>query len=104
MTISEARDTQQTTVPSLAVRARDVLACEWTKLRSVRSTFWTLLVAVLTPVAISALVAVTARITAARLYRSSAKIESWVVHKARLIFPDPYRCCSRLARDWKPRE
>ena len=43
----------------VAVRARDVLACEWTKLRSVRSTFWTMLVAVVTPVAISALVAVT---------------------------------------------
>ena len=46
-------------VPSLAVRARDVLACEWTKLFSVRSTFWTMLVAVVSPVAISALVAAT---------------------------------------------
>jgi len=46
-------------VPSLAVRARDALACEWTKLLSVRSTFWTMLVAVVTPIAISALVAVT---------------------------------------------
>jgi hypothetical protein len=44
-------------VASLAVRARDVLACEWTKLLSVRSTFWTMLVAVATPIAISALVA-----------------------------------------------
>ena len=43
-------------VPSLAVRARDVLACEWTKLISVRSTFWTMLVALITPIAISALV------------------------------------------------
>jgi ABC-2 type transport system permease protein len=48
-------------VPSLPVRARDVLACEWTKLVSVRSTFWTMLVAVVTPIAISALV--TAAIT-----------------------------------------
>ena len=46
-----------TPVPSLAVRARDVLACEWTKLLSVRSTYWTMLVAVVTPIAISALVA-----------------------------------------------
>jgi len=46
-------------VPSLAVRARDVLACEWTKLVSVRSTFWTMLVAVVSPIAISALVAAT---------------------------------------------
>ena len=44
-------------VPSLAVRARDVLACEWTKLLSVRSTFWTMLVAVVTPIGISSLVA-----------------------------------------------
>jgi ABC-2 type transport system permease protein len=42
----------------LAVRARDVLASEWTKLCSVRSTYWILLIAVLTPVAISTLVAV----------------------------------------------
>ena len=42
----------------LAVRARDVLTSEWTKLRSVRSTYWTLLVAVATPIGLSALVAV----------------------------------------------
>src|SRR5579859_2699940 len=46
-------------VPSLAVRARDVLACEWTKLVSVRSTYWIMLVAVVSPVAISGLVAAT---------------------------------------------
>lgn len=46
------------TVP-LAVRARDLLVSEWTKLRSVRSTYWILLVAVATPIAVSALVAVT---------------------------------------------
>ena len=43
----------------LAVRARDVLGSEWIKLRSVRSTYWTLLVAVVTPIGLSALVAVT---------------------------------------------
>jgi len=43
--------------PSLATRAMDLIASEWTKLRSVRSTFWTLLVAVVTPVAVSAVVA-----------------------------------------------
>jgi ABC-2 type transport system permease protein len=43
----------------LPVRARDVLASEWIKLLSVRSTYWTLLVAVVTPIALSALVAVT---------------------------------------------
>ena len=45
--------------PSLAVRARDVLTCEWTKFRSVRSTYWTLFVAVVTPIAISVFVAFT---------------------------------------------
>ncbi len=43
--------------PSLAVRARDLLACEWTKFRSVRSTYWTLAVAVVTPIGFSVLVA-----------------------------------------------
>lgn len=43
--------------PALATRARDLLASEWTKFRSVRSTFWALLVAVVTPVAVSAIVA-----------------------------------------------
>jgi ABC-2 type transport system permease protein len=60
MTATEA-PTEQTAhpaVPPLAVRARDVLACEWTKFRSVRSTFWTLLVAVVTPLGSSAIVAV----------------------------------------------
>jgi len=33
------------TVPSRLVRARDVLAFEWTKLRSLRSNRWTLLIA-----------------------------------------------------------
>ena len=43
--------------PSVPVRARDLLASEWTKFRSVRSTYWSLLVAVVTPVAVSAVVA-----------------------------------------------
>jgi len=44
-------------VPSLATRAGDLLASEWTKFRSVRSTYWTLLVALVTPIGFSALVA-----------------------------------------------
>ncbi len=47
----------RTPVPSLAVRALDLLASEWTKFRSVRSTYWSLLVAVVTPIGASALVA-----------------------------------------------
>ena len=43
--------------PSLATRATDLISSEWTKFRSVRSTFWALLVAVVTPVAVSTIVA-----------------------------------------------
>src|SRR6266704_5292175 len=43
--------------PSLAIRALDLLVSEWTKFRSVRSTYWSLLVAVVTTVAVSTLVA-----------------------------------------------
>ncbi len=46
----------RTPAPSLAVRALDLLASEWTKFRSVRSTYWSLLVAVVTPIGASALV------------------------------------------------
>jgi ABC-2 type transport system permease protein len=41
----------------LAIRARDVLRSEWTKLRSVRSTYWALIVAAAVSVAGSALAA-----------------------------------------------
>ncbi|HLN67575.1 MAG TPA: hypothetical protein VK280_09900, partial [Streptosporangiaceae bacterium] len=47
----------ETPAPSLATRALDLVASEWTKFRSVRSSFWSLLVAVLTPIGASALVA-----------------------------------------------
>ncbi len=43
--------------PSLAARARDVLSSEWTKLRSVRSTYWILLIAAVTAVGGSAVLA-----------------------------------------------
>ncbi|MDQ2813788.1 MAG: ABC transporter permease [Actinomycetota bacterium] len=46
------------TAPSAAVRAGDILASEWTKFRSVRSTYWTLAVAMITPIAFSILLAV----------------------------------------------
>jgi hypothetical protein len=51
-------------MPSLAVRGRDLLASEWTKFRSVRSTYWTMLVALVTPIGASALIA--GAITAAK--------------------------------------
>jgi hypothetical protein len=43
--------------PSSLVRARDLLKAEWTKLRSVRSTYWILLIAVVTAIGGSALLA-----------------------------------------------
>jgi ABC-2 type transport system permease protein len=43
----------------LTARARDVLISEWTKLRSVRSTYWALVVAAVVSVAGSALAALT---------------------------------------------
>ena len=47
------------TPPSpLAIRALDLVASEWTKFRSVRSSFWSLLVAVVTPIGVSTVVAV----------------------------------------------
>jgi ABC-2 type transport system permease protein len=36
--------------PSLVIRAGDVFISEWTKVRSVRSTFWTLLIAAVTAI------------------------------------------------------
>ena len=56
--VTPAAATPAPAIP-LALRARNVLISEWTKLRSVRSTYWTLLVAVVTPIGLSALVAVT---------------------------------------------
>ena len=44
-------------VPSRLVRARDVLACEWTKLRSLRSNRWTLAVAAVVTLALTTVVA-----------------------------------------------
>jgi hypothetical protein len=48
-------------VPALPIRARDILTSEWTKFGSVRSTYWTLLIAAVTTIGISAIVAVSLR-------------------------------------------
>jgi len=44
-------------VPRLAVRARDVLGCEWIKLRSIRSTYLIILIAAVTALGLSSLIA-----------------------------------------------
>ncbi len=51
--------TTSSPVPSHAERARDLLLSEWTKARSVRSTYWILIIAAVTAVGGSALVATT---------------------------------------------
>ena len=56
MTTPENRPPSRT-VPSRIARVRDVLVSEWTKLRSVRSTYWTLLVAAVTAIGGSAILA-----------------------------------------------
>jgi ABC-2 type transport system permease protein len=52
------------TMPSLTARARDVLTSEWTKLRSVRSSYWTLLIAAVTGIGGSAVLAFSTAATA----------------------------------------
>jgi len=44
-------------MPGVAVRAADLVGAEWGKLWSVRSTYWSLAVALVTPIALSALLA-----------------------------------------------
>jgi ABC-type transport system involved in multi-copper enzyme maturation permease subunit len=56
MTAVEIR-AAQAEAPSLAARARDVVAFEWTKLRSVRSHYITLLIAAVVTIGASAIVA-----------------------------------------------
>ena len=56
-TDTSAARSADTPAPSLATRALDLVASEWTKFRSVRSSFWSLLVAIVTPIGVSALVA-----------------------------------------------
>ena len=56
-TDTSAARSASTPPPPLAIRALDLLASEWTKFRSVRSSFWCLLVAVVTPIGVSAVVA-----------------------------------------------
>jgi ABC-2 type transport system permease protein len=55
MTTAQLRAEQ--TVPPLAARARDVLAFEWTKLRSVRSNYVTLLIAAVVTIGFTVVVA-----------------------------------------------
>lgn len=56
MTAAQFRAAQPQ-APSLAARARDVVACEWAKLRSVRSNYITLLIAAAVTIGATAVVA-----------------------------------------------
>jgi ABC-2 type transport system permease protein len=53
----DAAGSADTAANGLTARARDVLVSEWTKLRSVRSTYWALIIAALVSLAGSALAA-----------------------------------------------
>jgi ABC-2 type transport system permease protein len=55
----DAAGSTDTAADGRTARARDVLISEWTKLRSVRSTYWALIVAAVVSVAGSALAALT---------------------------------------------
>jgi ABC-2 type transport system permease protein len=59
MIVLDARPAGET--PSLARRVADVLASEWTKVRSVRSTYWLLAVAAVTAIGGSVIVALSGR-------------------------------------------
>ena len=54
MTVSATRLAADTAPPSAAARARDLLASEWVKLRSVRSTYLTMLAAIAVAVGVAA--------------------------------------------------
>lgn len=47
--------------PAITTRTLDLLASEWTKTRSIRSTFWLLLIAAITAISGSAIVAISER-------------------------------------------
>jgi ABC-2 type transport system permease protein len=59
MAVPDTAPTEPT--PPITTRVADVIASEWTKIRSVRSTFWLLLIAAITAIGGSALVAVSER-------------------------------------------
>jgi ABC-2 type transport system permease protein len=54
-------DTVSVQTPAITTRMLEVLASEWTKLRSVRSTFWLLAIAAVTAVGGSAVIAISER-------------------------------------------
>ena len=57
MTATEFRPAAAFAAPSRVVRARALLTSEWTKFWSVRSTYWTLLIMVVTPIVLGNFVA-----------------------------------------------
>ncbi len=73
-------------VPSLSIRARDVLACEWTKVRSVRSTYWTLLAAAVFAIGYSATTAVVYTATPHPKGAAAASLNPLVVSFAGLLY------------------
>ena len=76
-------------VPPAAVRARDLTMSEWTKLRSVRANLWTLLVAALVTVGLTAVVAHAVAATPAAASRGpiTPLIESFLGYAEYTLLP-----------------
>jgi ABC-2 type transport system permease protein len=73
-------------VPSLPARARDVLTFEWTKLRSVRSTYWSLLIATLFAIGYSAVAALVYTTTPRPTGAAAAPVNPLLVSFAGLLY------------------
>ncbi len=73
-------------VPSLPARARDVLTFEWTKLRSVRSTYWSLLIAAIFAIGYSAVAAVVYTTTPRPTGAAAATVNPLLVSFAGLLY------------------
>jgi len=76
----------RTAIPSLTARARDVLAFEWTKLHSVRSTYWSLLIAAVFAIGYSAIAALVYATTPRPKAAAGAPINPLSVSFAGLLY------------------
>jgi ABC-2 type transport system permease protein len=85
MTSPEIRATR-TAIPSIPARARDVLTFEWTKLRSVRSTYWTLLIAAVFAIGYSAIAALVYAATPRPKEAAGTPLNPLVVSFAGLLY------------------
>jgi hypothetical protein len=79
---------QEPTRPALATQALDVIAFEWTKLRSVRSNRWTLLIAAAVTLAITTVVAEGIASAPARQHAPAAPLaSSFLIYAEYTVLP-----------------